>query len=80
MRRIPSRRALARAKFIRDTAIQHGVHVAIIGSPHGPCAFVWAPTAPTVEQQLACEASFKRAVYRNIRAISFYAAKRGASG
>jgi hypothetical protein len=69
------RRARERARFIAETAIAEGVHIAIVGDPRSPAVFVWSPTAaPTPERQLACERSFKRAVYQNIRVLSLYAA------
>jgi hypothetical protein len=65
----------ASAAFVVETARAEGVHVAIAGSPRGPCVFAWAPTARTPEHQLACERSFKRAVYRNLRTVRLYVAK-----
>jgi hypothetical protein len=75
MRRVPRRRAMERARFIAESAADEGVHIAILSNPRGPCVFAWAPTAASSERQLACERSFKRAVYQNIRAVSLYAAK-----
>lgn len=69
------RRARERAQFIAETAIDEGVHVAIVGDPRSPTVFAHAPTARTPERQLACEASFKRVVYQNLRVVSLYAAK-----
>jgi hypothetical protein len=75
MRRKLMRRAMERTRFIAETAIAEGVHIAILSSPRGPCAFAYAPTAPTHERQVACEASFRRAVYGNLRVGSLYAAE-----
>jgi hypothetical protein len=70
-------RAQKHAQFVIDTAIEQSVHIAIVGNPHDPSVFVWAPTAPTIEQQLSCEHSFKQATYRNLQAIRRYASKPG---
>ncbi len=75
MRRVPTRRARERARFIVETAIEQGVRVAIMGDPRTPCIFAYAPRAPTPKLQLACEASFKRAVRRNLRAVALIASK-----
>jgi hypothetical protein len=75
VRRALNRRAVERARFIANPAIESGVHIAIIGDPRDACVFAWAPTAPTLKRQLLCERSFKRAVYRNIGAVTLYAAK-----
>jgi hypothetical protein len=75
VRRSPTQRALERARFICEAALEHGVRIAVLTSPRGPCVFAWAPTASTVEKQLACERSFKSAVYRNLRVVSLYAAE-----
>jgi len=69
------RPARERARFIAETAIAEGVHVAIMGDPRSPCIFAYAPRAPTPELQLACEASFKRAARRNLRAVALIASR-----
>jgi hypothetical protein len=60
-----------RARFILSTAIDHGVHIAVIETGRGePSLLAWAPTAPTTDQQIACERSFKLATRRNLRALA----------
>ena len=40
-----------------------------------PRVFACAATSGTPERQLACERSFKRAVYQNVRTVSLYVAR-----
>jgi hypothetical protein len=74
---------LLRAKFVVEAALEHGVHIAIMGDPYArrlpPSVFTWAPSAPSLENQTACQASFHDAVEQNLRAIvSHYAKGKGA--
>ena len=69
-----ARRSEARARFIYETAIEHGVHVAIVPSPLGEISVsVWAPNASSPELQAAAERSFAGAVKTNIGAVRRYA-------
>jgi hypothetical protein len=78
--RKPSRRALLRARFIVEAALEHGVHIAVQGSPYGPSVSTWAPSAPTLEHQTACQECFRLAVEANLRAIIYrYATPREAA-
>jgi hypothetical protein len=45
--------------------------------PFSPVVFAFAPTVAPIVLQLACERSFKSAVYRNLCAVSLYAATPG---
>jgi hypothetical protein len=68
-RELAARRQRAKACFVIDTAREEGVHLAVHQTPRGPVVFSWAPGAPSVELQLECERSFKRAVAWNLREI-----------
>jgi hypothetical protein len=84
-----SRRPLARARalkalrqqagsyFVVQSAAEADVRIAIVGRADDPCVFAWAPTAPTVLKQLACERSLKRAVYQNLPLVALLAAEPG---
>jgi hypothetical protein len=67
-------RQRTRAQFVQ-AALDHYVHIAIVGSLFGPAVFTWAPTAPTIEEQLACDRSFKRAVRQNPPLVFLIAAE-----
>jgi hypothetical protein len=79
MRRKLMRRVMERARFIAETAIAEGVHIAILSSPRGPCVFADAPTAPTHERQVACEASFRRCLREPARRLTLRRRALGAS-
>jgi hypothetical protein len=66
-----ARRDKERARFILSTAIEHGVHIAVVETGRGePSLLAWAPTAPTSDKQIACERSFKLATRHNLRALA----------
>jgi hypothetical protein len=67
---------LLRAKFIVESALEHGVHIAIMGDPYppynrAPSVFIWAPSAPSLDLQTAAQESFHEAVEENLRAIVY---------
>jgi hypothetical protein len=59
-------RTRLRAKFVVETAIEHGVEIKLVKSPLGADVRVTAPTAPNLQKYADCTVSFRNAVIRSL--------------